>query len=78
MLFSLLFCDQFYIFVTFLVLEVLEGCGWIWRFWRLWRVFEIWEVFCHRLVFERNEVHIFVTKMIRVRFSRFFDQHVLG
>ena len=75
MLFSLLFCDQFYIFVTFLVLEVLEGCG---QFWRFWRVLEVWEVFCHRLVFEINEVHIFVTKMIRVRFLRFSDQHVLG
>ena len=64
--------------MTFLVLEVLEGCGRFWRFWRFWRVFGVWEVFRHRLVFERNEVHIFVTKMIRVRFSRFSDQHVFG
>ena len=33
MLFSLLFCDEVYVFVTFLVLPVLEGFGGFQGFW---------------------------------------------
>ena len=33
MLFSLLLCDQVYVFVTFLVLAVLEGFGGFGGFW---------------------------------------------
>ena len=54
-LFSLLFYDQVYVFVTFLVLAVLE----------------VLEVSGHNMFLERNEVYIFVTKMFWVRFRFF-------
>ena len=62
---SLLFCDQVYIFVTFLVFEVLEGFGGFGDFWS-------------QNVFGGKVVYIFVTTIFLVRFWRFCDQNVLG